>query len=311
MYKWFTSFVVVLVGVSLAGLASLAGSEKRVASAGNASKQKLGAVEAGGATGRLSALRQAAGRGDLDAQLELAGKYAAGKTLPGDQLKAFRLYQDIVDAQAEIHPRDVRAGRVASAFVALGDYFRNGISGTAIKVDKPRAASLYWHAASYFADAEAQYNLARMHLLGEGVPRNGRLAVNWLANAAKKRHARAQAVLGDLLWRGAEGVRRRPDKGLALLTIAGQNARNAAEARWIESLRVSALEYSQEHERVAAKRLSARWQSSIGRASAVGSVPAAPEAEPEMPVSQENDTALPGRRAEGITNIGLDAGALR
>ena len=301
MYKWFTGIAVVFVGVSLAGWTGLAGGEKRMASAGNISTQKLGAVEVGRAAGPISALKQAADRGDLDAQLKLAGLYAAGGKTSGSQLKAFDLFQRIVDTHAEITPRDVRASRIASAFVALGNYFRAGISGTAIKADKRRAANLYWHAASYLGDAEAQYSLAQMHLLGEGVPRSGRLAVNWLANAAKKRHAKAQAVLGDLLWRGAEDVRRQPRKGLALLTIAGQNARDEAEARWIETLRVGALAQSQAHERAGAKRLSALWQSSIGRSSV-----SVPVAKPEPPVSVESDAALSGRRAEGFTNIGLD-----
>ena len=307
MSKWFTGIVVVFAGVSLAGWTGSVGGEKRIASAGDTSMQKPGTVEAGGAGGPVSAIRQAAERGDLDAQLKLAGLYASGKNASGSQLKAFYLYQDIVDARAEIHPRDVRASRVASAFVALGNYFRTGISGTAIKANKRRAYSLYWHAASYLGDAEAQYNLARMYLLGEGVPRNGRLAVNWLANAAKKRHARAQAVLGDLLWRGAQDVRRQPRKGLALLTIAGQNAKDDAEARWIETLRVSALALSQAHERAGAKRLAALWQSSIGRSSAAVSAPAMPVVEPEPPVS---DAPLKSVPAQGFTNIGLNSATL-
>lgn len=312
MSKWLTGIVVVFVGVSLAGWASLAGDEKRLAAAGNTSIQKLAAVEAGRAPRPASALRQAAERGDLDAQLKLAGIYAARKNVPGSQLKAFDLFQRIVDTHAEMHPRDIRASRVADAFVALGNYFRSGISGTAIKVDKSRAARLYWHAASYLGNAEAQCNLAQMHLLGEGVPRNGRLAVNWLTNAAKKRHARSQAILGDLLWRGAEDVRRQPLKGLALLTIAGQNARDDAEARWIKTLLVNALADSQAHERAGAERLAARWQSSIGRpAAAAVSAPAAPAAEPELPVSDRPDAALQSSRAEGFTTIGMDTGALR
>ena len=309
MYKWFTSLVVVFAGILLAGWTSLAGNDTPVAVAANTSTQKLAAVETGRAAGPVSTLTQAADRGDLDAQLELAGMYAAGTKVPASQLKAFNLFQRIVETHAEIHPRDIRAGRVATAFVALGDYFRTGISGTPIKANKRRAASLYWHAASYLGNAEAQCNLALMYLNGDGVPRNGRLAVNWLTNAAKKRSARAQAILGDLLWRGAEDVRRQPMKGLALLAIAGQNARDDAQARWIETLRGKALANAQAHEQAGAKRLSALWQSSIGRpsAAAVASAPAVPAAEPDLPVS---DAPLQNTPAAGFTNIGLHAGDL-
>ena len=82
---------------------------------------------------------------------------------------------------------------------------------------------LFRHAASYFGDAEAQYRLARLYMTGDGVEKNVGLAVNWLATAAKKQHAAAQATLGEMLWRGQE-VRQRQARGLALITLAHENA---------------------------------------------------------------------------------------
>jgi len=311
MYKWLTSFVVALVGVSLAGGVILAGNVERIASASRTSTQKLAAVETGKAISPMSALKQAAERGELDAQFKLARMYAAGEGMPRSQLKAFDLFQQIVDTYAEVRPRDARASRVARAFVALGNYYRTGIQGSAIKANKHRAASLLWHAASYLGDAEAQCDLALMYLNGEGVPRSGRLAVNWLTNAAKKRHAKSQALLGDLLWRGARDVRRQPIKGLALLTIAGQNATDEAQARWIETLRFSALAHSQAHERAGAIQLAARWQSSIGQPSASVSAPEISTAKPQQPVTDEAGAAPQTNRVEGITKIGMDATAPR
>lgn len=300
MCKWLSGSVIALIGVSLAGEASLAGTLERVASAPRNSSQQLAAVEPGKAISPLSALTQAAERGELDAQFKLARIHAAGEGVPRSPLKAFRLFHHIVDAHADVHPREPRARRVAHAFVALGDYYRSGIQGSAIKADKHRAVSLYRHAASYLGDADAQFNLARMYLQGEGVARNGRLAVNWLTNAAKKRHAKAQALLGDLLWRGAKGVRRQPLKGLALLILASQNAKDEAQARWIEGLLTSALAHANAHERAGAKRLAARWQGRIGQPSA------------RVNPAARAGAALPrSSGVEGFTAIGLDAAVTR
>lgn len=309
MYKWRSGNVIVLLGVSLAAGAALAVTLERIAPPPRGFSQHAAAVEQGKANSPLSALRQAAGRGELDAQFNLARIHAAGEGVPRSPLKAFRLFHRIVDIHADVHPRDPRASRVARAFVALGDYYRNGIQGSAIKADKRRAASLYRHAASYLGDADAQFNLARMYLQGEGVARNGLLAVNWLTNAAKKRHAKSQALLGDLLWHGARDVRRQPLKGLALLLIAGQNAKDTAQARWIEDLRVRALEQAQDHERAGAERLALRWQARIGQHSA-GANPAA--AEPRQPVADEADAASSrSGGVEGFTTIRLDAAETR
>jgi exopolysaccharide production negative regulator len=68
------------------------------------------------------------------------------------------------------------------------------------------------------------------------VEKNPSLAVNWLATAAKKQHAAAQATLGELLWKGDE-VRQRQARGLAFLTLAHENAKaEGDEPKWIADL---------------------------------------------------------------------------
>ena len=91
----------------------------------------------------------------------------------------------------------------AEAFVALGQYYVDGIPAMPLAPNPSYAADLFRHAASYFGSAEAQYRLARLYMNGEGVEKNVGLAVNWLATAAKKQHAASQATLGEILWRGA------------------------------------------------------------------------------------------------------------
>ena len=53
---------------------------------------------------------------------------------------------------------------VANAFVALGRYYLNGIPNSKIKADTDRAREMFSYAASYFGNADAQYDLARLYL---------------------------------------------------------------------------------------------------------------------------------------------------
>jgi uncharacterized protein len=207
------------------------------ASATEAYRQGMAAIKAERIDLALPALEFAAERGVLGAQLKLAQLYAAGQNVPKNDGKAFAYYQQIADQHAEITPLSPVAKYVAEAFVALGQYYLDGIPSIALPPTPAEAAGLFRHAASYFGDADAQYRLARLYLAGNGVEKNVGLAVNWLATAAKKQHAEAQATLGELLWRGDDEVGQRPARGLALITLAHQNAKaSGKEPKWIEDL---------------------------------------------------------------------------
>jgi exopolysaccharide production negative regulator len=185
----------------------------------------------------LPALEYAAERGVLGAQLKLASLYAVGDGVKKDDAKAFYFYQQIANQRADISPVSPVSKYVAESFVALGNYYLKGIPSAGLLRDPSRAANLYRHAASYFGDADAQYALARLYLDGDGVEKNVGLAINWLANAAKKQHAEAQAALGELLWRGGDAVRQRPARALALIMLAHANAKaDGNEPKWISDL---------------------------------------------------------------------------
>jgi len=206
------------------------------ASATEAYRQGAAAVKSGHMDAALPALSYAAERGVLGAELKLARLYARGDGVDRDDAKAFTYYQRIADQHAEIAPSSPVAKFVAEAFVALGQYYRKGVPTIGLNSDPVRAAGLYRHAASYFGDADAQYELGRLYLSGEGVNKNPSLAANWLAAAAKKQDPEAQAKLGELLWNG-EGIRKSPAKGLALITLAHENAKHSGkEPKWIEEL---------------------------------------------------------------------------
>lgn len=207
------------------------------ASATEAYHQGLAASKSGETEIAIPALEYAAERGVLGAQLKLARTYANGNGVHKDDAKAFFYYQQIASQRADISPSSPVAKYVAEAFVALGQYYLQGIDVSEMRRDPESAANLFRHAASYFGDADAQYALARLYLDGTGVDKNIGLAVNWLATAAKKQQAEAQATLGELLWRGDDEVRQRPARGLALIMLAHENAKaRGKEPKWIADL---------------------------------------------------------------------------
>lgn len=265
MCRKVTGILVAIAALTLPSGGSGAGDGSRLASAHTPSPpQRIAAVSGGAATHARKDLERAAERGGPKARLNLARRYAAGDGVPHSQSRAFDLYKRIVDDHADTRASDADAHHVAQAFVALGNYYRSGIPDGSVTANKRRAFALIWHAASYLGDAEAQCTLAQMFLDGEGIARNGRLAVNWLTNAAKKRHAKAQAILGDLLMRGEPDIRRQPRKGLALLILARQNAGTEKQALWIDGLLAGAGRQSTADERDGAAKLVAAWEPHIG-----------------------------------------------
>ncbi|MGV1015000.1 MAG: tetratricopeptide repeat protein [Methyloceanibacter sp.] len=205
------------------------------ASATEAYRQGINAFKADRVEAALPALDYAARHGVLGAQLKLARLYAAGRGVPRNDAKAFFYYQQIASQQAELSPSNPVAKFVGEAFVALGKYYVDGIQTMPLRADPAYAASLFRHAASYFGNAEAQYQLAKLYLAGKGVEKNPSLAVNWLAMSAKKQHAASQAVLGEMLWRGTE-VRLNRARGLALLMLAQENKTSDRDQIWIGDL---------------------------------------------------------------------------
>lgn len=212
------------------------------ASATDAYREGVSTIKAGKVSAALPALEYAAKHGVLGAELKLARIYSAGRDdVAEDDAKAFTYYRAIADQYADINPTSPVAPYVGEAFVALGQYHLDGIAAMPLAANAAYAADLFRHAASYFGNADAQYDLALLYLKGEGVEKDVGLAVNWLAMAAKKQHVAAQATLGEILWRGTE-VRQREARGLALITLAHENAKaSGKEAKWVADLYAEAF----------------------------------------------------------------------
>ena len=195
----------------------------------------------------LSALQYAADQGQPAAQWKLGRMYADGDGVPQDQIRAFNYFTQIANSHPDESPGTPQARMVANAFVSLGHYYLTGIPNSKIKQNVARARELYAYAATYFGDADAQYELGRLYL--EATPSDSHEAARWFQLAANKGQCRAEAVLGDILFKG-QHVPRQAARGLMWLTLSKDCA--GPEETWVKPLYDNALHRASEDERAMA-----------------------------------------------------------
>jgi uncharacterized protein len=210
----------------------------------------LEGFRSGNATSAIEALKYAAARGELLAQWKLAKIYADGDDgVPRDDIKAYDYFSQIVKNYDEDDPNRRDLAIVSSALVSLGVYNLNGIASSEVRPDPKRALQMFRFAAATFGDANAQYNLARMILDGAGVDKDGREAIRWLFLAAEKGHLQAEALLGQTLFTGREGVQPQRARGLMWLTLAREAAVDATKDKWIIDLYDKAVAAASDRDR--------------------------------------------------------------
>jgi TPR repeat protein len=204
----------------------------------------------------LNSLQYAAEGGHPVAQWKLGRMYADGDGVIQDDLRAFEYFSRIANAHAEDSPSAPQATIVANAFVALGRYYLNGIPNSKIKPDSDRAREMFSYAASYFGNADAQYDLARLYLKGVGAPHDVKYGARWLGLAAQKGQHQAQAVLGEMLFNGDQ-LPRQAARGLMWLTLARDNA--APDESWIRESYNRAFTKASEEDRASALQVLEHW----------------------------------------------------
>ena len=204
----------------------------------------------------LTSLQYAAEGGHPVAQWKLGRMYADGDGVAQDSLRAFEYFSRIANSHAEDSPSAPQAAIVANAFVALGRYYLSGIPNTKIKVDADRAREMFSYAASYFGNADAQYDLARLYLNGIGTPRDSRYGARWLGLAAQKGQHQAQATLGQMLFNGDQ-LPRQAARGLMWLTLARDSA--ASDEIWIKESYNKAIAKASEDDRAMALQMLEHW----------------------------------------------------
>jgi hypothetical protein len=195
----------------------------------------------------LSALQYAADQGQPAAQWKLGRMYADGDGVPQDELRAFNYFSQIANSHPDENPGTPQGRVVDNAFVALGHYYVTGIANTKVKPDVPRAREMFNYAATYFGDADAQYELGRLYL--EGTPADAHEAARWFQLAATKGQCRAQAILGDILFRG-QYVPRQAARGLMWLTLSKDCA--GSDENWVKPLYDNAFHRANDDERAMA-----------------------------------------------------------
>jgi TPR repeat protein len=205
----------------------------------------------------LTSLQYAAEGGHPIAQWKLGRMYADGNGVTQDDLRAFEYFSRIANAHAEDSPSEPQAAIVANAFVALGRYYLNGIPNSKIKSDPERAREMFSYAASYFGNADAQYDLARLYLNGGGTSRDDvRYGARWLGLAAQKGQHQAQALLGQLLFNGDQ-LPRQAARGLMWLTLASANA--TPDETWIKESYNKAFTKASDDDRAMALQMLEHW----------------------------------------------------
>jgi len=205
----------------------------------------------------LTSLQYAAEGGHPVAQWKLGRMYANGDGVTQDDVRAFEYFSRIANAHAEDSPSAPQAAIVANAFVALGRYYLNGIPNSKIKSDPERAREMFSYAASYFGNADAQYDLARLYLRGAGSSRDDfRYGARWLGLAAQKGQHQAQALLGQMLFNGDQ-LPRQAARGLMWLTLARDSA--APDEAWIKESYNKAIAKASDNDLAMALQMLEHW----------------------------------------------------
>ena len=121
---------------------------------------------------------------------------------------------------------------------------KRGIPGSPVKANAVAAQEYYMRAAANYRNPNAQFEMGKMFLKGEGgVKASVRQAGRWFQLAAEKGHAGAQATLGNLLFQSGKVVR-----GLAMMTAALERAA-PADQPWIRGMQEEAFALAGEADR--------------------------------------------------------------
>ena len=184
--------------------------------------------------------------------------YADGDGVAQDDLRAFEYFSRIANAHAEDSPSAPQAPIVANAFVALGRYYLSGIPNSKVKSDPERAREMFSYAASYFGNADAQYDLARMYLKTPDASRDDfRYGARWLGLAAQKGQHQAQALARpDAVQRrpAAAAGRARPD-----VADAGARQRHVRTRPGSRKATTSAIAKASDDDRAMALQMLEHW----------------------------------------------------
>ena len=203
----------------------------------------------------LTELEYAAEQGVPAAIWKLGRMYADGDGVNVNKARAYDYFRRLTATHGDDSAGTPNARYLANAFVTLGLYHLDGISGK-LQADPNVAREMFRYAAAYYADPEAQYHLGRLYLFGKGAPKDAIQAARWLRLSANKGDHRAQALLGGMLFKGEE-VSRQAALGLFWLIVAKDAA--GPDETWITEMYASALAQASEGDRALARKYLEDW----------------------------------------------------
>lgn len=233
----------------------------------DALRQGVSAYQGGYYELAMPALSFAAGKGEFMASYYLAKIYQDTTGPYTDHARAYALFERIADEHLDVDPDDPRARYVGKALTALAGYMLRGLPEIGLSPDAERAVFYLKNASTTFNDEDAQFELAKLQLKGEGVETNVPLGRHWLSVLSQNGHAGAQAFFADLLWRG-QHVEPDPARALALIAVAVDNA-PAQDAMWIEDIYQNIFCGAGDGTRKQATGIVAQWGNRYGRKPAV------------------------------------------
>lgn len=182
----------------------------------------------------VEVLKYAAENGNSAAQWKLARIYQTGDGVQQNSLEAFNIFQKIANQSSYAIPNTPNWHYGADAFVALGNYYRNGIPNTIIKADESKARVMYTTAAMIYRHPEAQFELGRLQIKNDKVYGQGRSGIRNLSLAYEKGHVGAEALLGYSIFEGVN-TKYDPVRGLFMLGNAKRRA-SERDLEWINQI---------------------------------------------------------------------------
>jgi uncharacterized protein len=211
------------------------------------------------------------------ARYYMARIYADNEGAYTDHGKAYRLYKALADELQDVDPDDDELAPIAAkSLTAVSMYLRDGIPDAGVRADVEEANRDLQRAALTFNDEDAQFELAKVYLRGEGPDisvagfddpaskiENGR---HWLSRLSQAGHPGAQAFLADLMWRG-KFVQKNQAAALNLIDVAVANA-PPSERVWIEDIYQNIFCSAGEGVRQQATGRVADWHNRYGRSPA-------------------------------------------
>ena len=203
----------------------------------------------------IAELEYAAEQGVPGAIWKLGRMYADGDGVAKDKARAYEYFRRLTMMYGDDSSDVPHARFVANAFVTLGQYYLDGLPGV-LKPDRHLAREMFRYAATYYADPEAQYYLGRLYLFAEGAQQDAIQAARWLRLSAEKGDHRAQALLGEMLFRGDQ-ISRQAARGLFWLILAKDSA--GPDEGWITEMYSSAVAKANESDRTLAHKYLEDW----------------------------------------------------